>query len=153
MAFNRTYNAANVDTDRAATATVIPSGEYDVIINSAEDGISKTSGKDMIKLELNILTPPYDKRKLWYYIVDDQYADQKFYDIFSSAGKKVPPRMHAGVFKGLRCRVKTKNKLYNGETQAEVNYWIKFNGAAPAPAGVDPAMGPATTTNADDIPF
>lgn len=151
MAFNRTYNAANVDPNRGATA-IIPPGEYDVIINSAEDEISKTSGKDMIKLELNIITPPYDKRKLWYYIVDDQYADQKFYDIFSSAGKNVPPKMHTGVFRGLRCRVKTKNRLYNGETQAEVNYWIKFNGdAAPAPAGVDPAMGPST--NADDIPF
>ena len=148
MAFNRTYNAANVDTNRGATATVIPPGEYDVIITGAEETISKNTGKDMIKLELSIITPPYDKRKLWYYITDDQYADQKFYDIFTSAGKKVPASIHAGVFHNLKCRIKTKNRLYNDQQQAEVNYWIKAT--APAPAqGVAPAMGP----DADDIPF
>lgn len=154
MAFNRTYNAANVDTNRGAAASVIPPGEYNVLIASSEEAISKNTGKDMIKLELNILDAPYDKRKLWYYITDDQYADQKFYDIFSSAGKKVPAQLHAGVFQGLRCRVKTKNRLYNGDTQAEVNYWIK----AKEPAGaVDPAMGPESSASAansaDDIPF
>lgn len=156
MAFNRTYNPANVDTDRAATAQIIPPGEYDVIINSAEECISKTSGKNMLKLELNIITPPYDKRKLWYYIVDDQYADQKFYDIFSSAGKNVPTLIHAGVFRGLRCRVKTKNRLYNNENQAEVNYWIIRNGEKSPSAGVDPTMGPAASNasaSADDIQF
>lgn len=151
MAFNRQYNAANVDTNRGATATVIPPGEYDVIISGAEEAISKNTGKDMIKLELSITTPPYDKRKLWYYICDDQYADQKFYDIFTSAGKNVPPNIHAGVFRNLKCRIKTKNRLYNGEQQAEVNYWVKASAPA-APAGVDPAMGPENNS-ADDIPF
>jgi hypothetical protein len=157
MAFNRTYNAGNVDTQRGAVATVIPPGEYDVLIAECTEGISKGSGKNMLKLELNILTPPYDKRKMWYYIVDDQYADQKTYDIFASAGKQPPRSIHAGIFKGLRCKVKTRNREYNGETQAEVNYWIKQNApspsTAPAPAGVDPAYGPGSKTNPDEIPF
>lgn len=153
MAFNRTYNAANVDTNRGATASIIPPGEYRVQIVSAEEAISKTTGKDMIKLELNILDAPYDKRKIWYYICDDQYADQKIYDIFTSAGKAVPPQIHAGVFRGLVCKIKTKNRLYNGESQAEVNYWIKSktdNATPPTSGVVDPAMGP---NSADDIPF
>ena len=154
MAFNRTYNASNVDTNRGATATVIPPGEYEVTIVSASDAISKASGKDMIKLELDITTKPYEKRKLWYYIIDDQYADQKIYEIFASAGKNPPASLHSGIFRGLHCKVKTKNRLYNGETQAEVNYWIKRTPdqvqTAPVSQGVDPAMGPAEP---DEIPF
>lgn len=148
MAFNRTYDAGNVDTNRGAASQIIPPGEYEVKIVAANDAISKSSGKDMIKLELDILTPPYDKRKLWYYITDDQYADQKCYDIFSSAGKKIPKNINSNIFVGLVCKVKTKNRLYNGETQAEINYWVKSAG------GVSPEMGPASTEDiADDIPF
>ena len=154
MAFNRTYNAGNVDTNRGATATVIPPGEYEVTIVASSDAISKASGKDMIKLELDITTKPFEKRKLWYYIVDDDNADQKAYEIFASAGQVPPVALNSGIFKGLHCKVKTKNRLYNGETQAEVNYWIKRTPDQVQTAlvfqGVDPAMGPAEP---DDIPF
>lgn len=153
MAFNRPINMNNVQNTQNEFF-VIPPGEYDVLIAKAEESISKSSGKDMIKLELNILTPPYDKRKLWYYIIDDQYADSKVINIFASAGKPAPANIHAGIFQGLRCRVKTKNREFNGNMQAEVDRWLSQAAPSAAPRPVDPAYGPNNSTPApDDIPF
>lgn len=151
MAFNRPINMNNVQAVQNEFS-VIPPGEYDVLIAKAEEGISKGSGKAMIKLELNILTPPYDKRKIWYYIVDDQYADIKVVNIFASAGKPTPTNIHSGIFQGLRCRVKTKNREFNGNMQAEVDRWLP-QAPSTAPSGVDPAMGPEVKHNPDEIPF
>lgn len=153
MAFNRPINMNNVQNTQNEFS-VIPPGEYDVLIVKSEEGISKSSGKDMIKLELDILTPPYDKRKLWYYIIDDQYADSKVVNIFASAGKPTPANIHSGIFQGLRCCVKTKNREFNGNMQAEVDRWV----AQAAPAS-SPAPAPASKysadnrSNPDDIPF
>lgn len=149
MAFNRQINMNNVDQNRGASAAVIPPGEYRVQIASATETISKGSGKDMIKLELDILDPPFNNRKMWYYITDDQYADQKVFDIFSSAGKNLPGSIHAQIFPGLICKVKTRNRDYNGEAQAEVHYWIKASGN-PHPAPAAPA---AEQPKEDRIPF
>lgn len=150
MAFNRQLNLNNVDQNRGAAGQIIPPGEYRVRIAAATETISKGSGKDMIKLELDILDAPYDKRKLWYYITDDQYADQKVFDIFSSAGKNLPASIHPQIFPGLVCTVKTRNRDYNGEQQAEVHYWIKPAGntnVAPAAAAAD------EPAKEDRIPF
>lgn len=150
MAFNRPINMNNVQNTKNEFS-VIPPGEYDVLIAKAEEGISKSSGKDMIKLELNIITPPYDKRKLWYYIIDDQYADSKVVNIFASAGKPTPEKIHYGIFPGLRCRVKTKNRESNGNMQAEVDRWLSQSpSAAPAPVSPAPVSGNIVP---DDIPF
>ena len=152
MAFNRPINMNNVQNTQNEFS-VIPPGEYDVLIAKAEEGISKSSGKDMIKLELNILTPPYDKRKMWYYIIDDQYADIKVVNIFASAGKPTPANIHSGIFQGLRCRVKTKNREFNGNMQAEVDRWLSQDPSA-AVRTVDPAFNPANSSvNPDGIPF
>ena len=152
MAFNRTYNAGNVDQSHSYAA--IPAGEYNVRIVVSEDRVSKSSGKDMIALELEIIDGPFSGRKLFQYIVDDQYADQKIYDICQSCRKEIPQTITSAVFRGLTGRVKTKQSFYNGEPKAEINYWIRPKGdAAPHPP-VDPAMGPdAAAPQADDIPF
>jgi len=152
MPFNRTYNSNNVDQSHSFTA--IPAGEYNVRVAVSEDRVSKTSGKDMIALELEIIDGPFSGRKLFYYIVDDQYADQKIFDICQSCRKEIPATITSAVFRGLTGRVKTKQSFYNGEPKAEINYWIRPKGnAAPHPP-VDPAMGPANApTNPDDILF
>lgn len=145
MAFNRTYNPNNVDTDRG-NPPALPVGEYTVQITKSTDKISKASGKEMIELELEVIQPTqYAGRKLWVYIVDDQYADQKIYDIFKSAGKPVPQQVHSGVFLNLVGKVKTKQQQYNDETRAEVNYWIPKKDGEAAAAPDKPKT--------DDIPF
>jgi hypothetical protein len=149
MAFNRQLNLNNIDQNRGNNVQPIPPGEYRVRIAAASEGVSQTSGKDMIKLELDILDAPYDKRKLWYYITDDQYADQKVAEIFWSAGKNLPSSIHPQFFPGLICKVKTRNREYNGDPRAEVHYFIK-----PAATGI-PAATPATSEapKEDRIPF
>jgi hypothetical protein len=154
MAFQRQFNPANVQ-QHNNISSVLPAGEYRVLIANSTEGISKSSGKEMITLELNILDAPYDKRKLWFYISDDNYADDKTYQIFRSAGKNPPATIHAGIFKGLVCKIKTKLREYNGEQRAEVAYWIAQT--SPAPAS-DPATGnlidvPADDKTLDQIPF
>lgn len=151
MAFQRTYNANNVDQSHSYTA--IPAGEYAVRIAVSEDRVSKTSGKDMIALELEITDGPFSGRKLFYYIVDDQYADQRIFDVFQSCRKEIPATITSAVFRGLMGMVKTKQSFYNGEPKAEINYWIRAKGGTPHPP-VDPTMGPdASAPKADDIPF
>ena len=89
--FNHTYNSSQVETEVVPTAA----GRYTVIIDEVKEKISKNSGKDMLELKLKIIAAeaPEHKRFVnrtrYVYIVDDQYADQKIYDIFTSAGKPV----------------------------------------------------------------
>ena len=151
MAFNHTYNQNNVETDRGGNPPALPAGEYTVQIVKSTDRISQKSGKDMIELELEVIQPTqYAGRKLWVYIVDDQYADQKIYDIFRSAGKPVPQQVHSGVFLNLVGKVKTKQRVYNGETRSEVNYWIPKKIDADTAAAVAAEVAGVKT---DDIPF
>lgn len=151
MAFNRPINMNNVQQTQTES-TVIPPGEYDILIFKAEEGISKSSGKDMIKLECNFLTAPYDKRKIWYYIVDDQYADSKVVNIFASAGKPTPANIHSGIFQGLRCRVRTKNRDFNGSTQAEIDRWLP-QAANNTPSTSKYAEDNRAPRDANEIPF
>jgi len=146
--FNRTYNAANVNADKeGGDFKPIPPGEYRVQIVKAEDAVSQSSGKDMIRLEIEIIDlGEFAGRKLWQYIVDDQYADQKVYDILTACGKPIPQQITSGIFVNLTGRVKTKNRIYNGKESAEINYWLR-----PKP-GETPAQ-PVNTNPADDIPF
>lgn len=144
MAFNRTFNQNNVDTERSFG--VPPVGEYDVKIVEAREKISQSSGKDMIELELEIINSQV-KGKFWVYIVDDQYADQRIYEIFSSAGKPVPATITSKSFIGLVGRVKVKHETANGEQRAKVNYWLKAKNPTVAASGNE---APKST---DNIPF
>ena len=148
--FNHTYNASQVETEVAPTAA----GRYTVIIDEVKEKISKNSGKDMLELKLKITaaeSPEHKRfvnRTLYVYIVDDQYADQKIYDIFSSAGKPVPATVDGKAFVGLVGRVATKLEMFDGKPRASVNYWIK-----PKPGEQPPEQPKPPANSADDVPF
>lgn len=148
--FNHTYNASQVETEVVPTAA----GRYTVIIDQVAEKISKNSGKDMLELKLKIIAAEAPEHKrfvgrvLYVYIVDDQYADQKIYDIFTSAGKQVPATVDGKAFVGLVGRVATKLENYNGEPRASVNYWIK-----PKPGEPPPEQPKPPANSADDVPF
>ena len=152
--FDRQFNRQNADAHDNNGLSPIPSGDYAVRIVKSEYAVSKTSGKEMIVLELEIQGGKHAGRRLWYRIVDDEYADSKVMSIMTSCGQGEPQRIWPGLFDGLLGHVHTKVWLYNGKEQADVSYWIRpRDNAAPHPP-VDPAMGPATApTNPDDIPF
>lgn len=160
MAFNRTYNAAKVDKDRGTGC--LPADIYEVQITAASECISKKTGINMIKLEITVISGKYKNNKLWYYICDDQWADQKVYDIVvAAAGKPEPKMIHPAIFAGLTARVKTKTRVYNGEESAEINYWCRLKtGEQPPAAPENRTATPQaeeenknTDVDVDDIPF
>ena len=148
MAFSRKYNESNV-TDRGPR--VLPTGRYRVRVAEVQDKISRTSGKDMIELTLEVADGQYRGSRLWVYIVDDQYADQRIHDIFESCGQKVPEVVTSASFRGLTGEVQTRLREYNGETKAEVNYWVRPRPGAGAAA--PQSQGAGSPAAADDIPF
>lgn len=148
--FNHQYNMHSVDTSSAEAPAA---GKYTVVVDVVTDKISRTSGKDMLELKLKIVdaedetNKKFKGRSLYYYIVDDQYADQKIYDVFSACGKPIPNQITGNLFTNLTGKVMVKNETYNGEKRATVNYWIRLAPGEAAPA-------PAETKNpADDLAF
>ena len=150
MAFNRTYNQSKVDVNHVGKdIEPLPVGEYTVQVTRATDKISQ-AGNDMIELELSVIAPiDFKNYKLWVYIVDNEYADQKVYEIFRSCGKPVPAQIARAAFIDLVGRVKTKRRRYDGEIKAEVNYWIPAEEGELPPAPTAPTENPVP----DDIPF
>ena len=151
MAFNRPLNKENL------LAFVLPEGEHTVKIVAAEEAISKTSGRDMIKLTLQVLlNVQFASQKITYFIVDDEKADDKVVKLFKACGKQPPAMITPSIFVGLVGKVKTKNTEFNGEVRPEIHYWVR------PPADVElkpwnPEAGNNTQENplnsADNIPF
>lgn len=147
MAFN--YTGDNVQEGRSFE--IIPVGEYEVRITEANEKISQSSGKDMIEL----VVQPTDEKikgKLWEYIVDNEYAQQRIHDILSSCG--CPPsrgqQINSRTFLNKVGRIKVKHETRNGETKARINYWL-----SPKPGEAAPAAPPAEegALSPNDIPF
>ena len=142
------YNPATVP---ASSYTPIPEGEYDVIIEHAEEQRSKSSGKEMMKLSVSILDGNHAGRKLWDYIVYDDNAARKFRDILRSCG--LPDLMQditPELFEGAAGRVKVKHELYQGERKAKLHYWIE---AESGDAAEDDSDMPPTPTASDEPPI
>ena len=151
MAFGRTYNSSNVDTSRGHM--VIPAGDYDVQIVTVTDEVSRSSGRDQIKLELKIISGPCSGGKLFYYITDDQYADQRIWEVLTSCRREIPAQISSNTFRGgLTGRVRVKVEQYNGESRPQVNYWMRPK-AGSQPATAPAAAAPAGTTNPNNVPF
>ena len=148
MAF--TYTGENVQ-ERPAFK-LAPEGKYNVKIIKGEEKISK-SGKNMIVLTVQIVHPEY-KNQMFEYIVDNEHAQQRIFDILTSCGV-TPTRgmsINAQTFVNRTGRVKVKHEEYNGEKQLRISFWEKTE-ATPAPArGIDPSFAPGGH-NTDGIPF
>lgn len=74
-----------------AEEKVIPAGQYDAEVVVAEDAVSKTSGKAMIKVRLKVHGP----RKVLIddYFVEDQY--EKLLNLCTALG--IPDKYHSGT--------------------------------------------------------
>lgn len=152
MAF--TFTGENVQ--ERPVFKLAPEGDYTVQIINGEEKISK-SGKNMIVLRVKIQHPEYHN-EIFEYIVDNEYAQQRIYDILTSCGVALTRGMAVTpqTFLNRTGKVRIKHEDYNGETQLRISFWKKGEAAAPAapaPRGVDPAFGPAKTTQPDGIPF
>lgn len=152
MAF--TYTGENVQ-ERPAFK-LAPEGDYDVMIINGEEKIAK-SGKNMIVLTAQIVHPEY-KNKLFEYIVDNEYAQQRIFDILTSCGVTPSKGMtiNAQTFVNRTGKVRIKHEEYNGDKQLRIAFWKKpdVSSSAPsaAPAPVAPAPVPGKI-DPDEIPF
>ena len=154
MAF--TYTGENVQ-ERPAFK-LAPEGDYNVQIIKGEEKISKR-GQNMIVLTVQIVHPEY-KNQLFEYIVDNEYAQQRIFDILTSCG--VTPSKGMAVtpqtFVNRTGRVRIKHDNYNDEKQLRIAFWKKMDAPAPAAAPVrgvvDSAFGPGPRDiDPDAIPF
>ena len=144
MAF--TYTGENVQ--ETPVFKLPPVGDYTVKIMKGEEKLSKT-GKAMICLTAKIQHAEYHN-ELFEYIVDDQYAQQKMYNIMNAVGI-VPSRGMAvtpQLFVGKIGEVRIKHDQYNGETQPRIHFWKTKKETTPAENSA-----PATKINPDGIPF
>ena len=140
-----TYTGANVQDQ--PTFKLPPEGKYLVKIVSGEEKISRKSGKSMIELVCEIIHPDY-KCRLWEYIVDNEYAQQRIHDILQSCGvvPQIGQAITAQTFVGKTGAIKLKIEKSNGEDRARIAYWCLRDASAPAPET-------AQNKVEDDIPF
>ena len=147
MAF--TYTGVGVQ--ETPVYKVPPVGEYTIEVINGEEKISK-SGKNMLVLTLKIQHPEY-KNQLFEYIVDNEYAQQRIFNIMQSCGITPAKGMtvNAQTFVGRNATIKIKHEEYNGDISLKVDRWQK----AKPQTVVDPAFAPAPAAahNANEIPF
>ena len=116
---------------------VIPVGTHRVRIEGAEKAISKSSGNDMIILELAV--SGYSSH-IWDYIVflaeNPEITNKKLTRIFDSFGIE-DGNFNTANWIGKVGACVTKIEEYDGKEKAKVNYYIHKNKQGDLPAFVD----------------
>lgn len=142
----------------------IPIGKYRVQITDARLETSKSSGKDMIALEVTIVDSDHAGRKMFDYLVAGDWFDTKAGQILESVG--IPLSGDLDVTPELLYQqvgsVKVKHEPYNGETRSKIAYWVaqvpamarKLHPAVDALAGIsnDPVNRNAGRVAAGVVP-
>jgi len=137
----------------------ITPGDYRVRIEKAEEQVSKSSGKDMIKLTLKVSG---HSQKAFTYIVFDNTSDEgrartnrtlrSFFDSFGIE----PGNFNTYEWEGKVGAVQILNETYNGTLQTKVGFFIYRDkqDSLPAwqenPVRVNPEM---VNPNDNDCPF
>lgn len=103
------------------TPELMPVGDYSATIIKSEDVVSKSSGKDQIRLELDT-----GRGHLWYYLTDgDPYIKNKAGYILQSAGVFAPGmQITSSAFRNLRVRLRVKHENYDGKLKATIAKWL-----------------------------
>jgi hypothetical protein len=87
MAFDFTFTAS--DYDKQDEFSPLPAGDYEVIIEKCEQTRTKTTGKDMLKLTMKVISGKSINRKIYDYIVDNEFAKEKVMRVIKAAEVKV----------------------------------------------------------------
>ena len=151
MAFNYTYTDADFqDQQRSSEFTPIPEGEYEVTIIGSEETISRTSGKNMIKLTCKIIKGEYINRLLFTYIIENEHARKTINNILNATRTKVY-NFTAKCLLNKTCKVKV---IIDDNGYNKIKYWNQADqvtdqipmGNAP----IDPNLAPPLS---DEPPF
>lgn len=122
------YNPNNYDPNRTPSFSVIPVGRHRVRISAAEWYTSKNSGKESIKITLDV--SGYSS-KLWHYIgttfsTDKEKADidQRVGDFMSKMGiNSFDPTFRTWL--GKVGGVDVKHETYNGQTSPKIKFFLR----------------------------
>ena len=116
------FNPKQFETEN--TFKPIPVGEYTVRFIEAEDTKSKKDAP-MMKFKLAVIGGKYDKRSLFYYVVDNAFANRTYGNMLSSCGFDLNnvSQVTARMFMDKIGTVYVKHVQYEGKTQASINYF------------------------------
>ena len=150
MGFEYSWTDADYQKKSNNDFTPIPEGEYEVTITGSEETISRTSGKNMLKITCKIVKGNYSNRLLFSYIVENEHAQKTIKNIIDATNTKVY-RFTASCLLNKVCKVKViiDDKGYN-----KIKYWDAADqvtdqipmGNAP----IDPNLAPPLS---DEPPF
>lgn len=124
-------------------------GDYDVTVIEAVETISKSSGADMIKLNLEV---DGHSCRLFDYLIAAESSAWKIDSFRRSIGDKVVEgeevELSASTLIGRRGRARLKTEEFNGKTNNKVDLWLEpSTKAEPAKAA------PAQPEEDDNEPF
>jgi hypothetical protein len=127
----------------------IPVGFYTVKIVEAAEKVSKASGKDMIALTVQIIEGKQTNRKLWQYIVENEFTNKTIGNILDAIGIDTSQAriINAKLFLGGIACVKVK---HDKEGKEKISYWKSLEGL---PEGSEPKDNSVSNDFDDDIPF
>jgi hypothetical protein len=158
-----------------AAMMILPEGEYPFQVTGAEDATSKTSGREMIVLDLVLFGPDGANRKVKDYLVPGTgYGDKKIFEFCRTTG--LAAKYDLGSFSAADCIEKTGYAKIGVEPEKDngaggtyppkntVKWYIaKPKGAGPIPTGgkVVSLPSPAKPTDllgkqiddGSDVPF
>ena len=140
-----------VSKEELATANLIPVGDYDAMIDDAEEKIS-SNGNDMLVLDLLVKMPDGKQRKLRDWVVLPMFM-WKFQHLCEAAG--LEDKYNAGNvdqsdFCGRNLRVRVYHEEFNDEMKAKVKDYFPPDGAAQQHAAQTVME---STPSQEDIPF
>lgn len=87
MAFDFTFTQA--DYAKQDEFSPLPAGDYETVIEKCEQTRTKTTGKDMLKLTMKVISGKSINRKIYDYIVDNEYAKEKVMRVMKAADVRV----------------------------------------------------------------
>lgn len=111
----------NLDFSNVPSREPLPEGIYDVSIAKVEDTTSKNNNP-MLKIEFDVLTPGYEKRKLWSYYVLTADAMWKMKELCDAVGLSTDEvvTMDTAEFVGLTCKASVGQRVYEGNVTNEI---------------------------------
>lgn len=150
-------SAAQIEKEKQEKAEqfLLSKGEYDFEVVNAEHAISKTSGKDMIKLRLKVFAPDGKERYVTDYLVSSM--EHKLYEFAWSAG--IGEQYDAGQFEAEDCqgrcgRVKLKIEKQKGwEPKNSVSGYVVPKKGEQAASPLAQKLQNEDEDNGDSVPF
>lgn len=144
------FDISQNDYEKVNELSPLPAGEYKVVIESCIVTRTKNSGKDMLKITMKVIGGNCINRKIFDYIVDNEYLKDKVMRILKATNVKVS-RFIPNVIVNKNCIVELelneqgKNNVAKYKKMPVVTDEIPMGNAT-----IDPNLAPPLS---DEPPF